>query len=252
MELLIDDIKRSICSLFEVYADEKGVQRIVTPIEYPGTSDRIVVRVRPQSDGSYRVDENGDAAMFANMADGDTESEVVKRWLEDLPENGPVSMDDDETLVVKGRDTRLIAPSIFRVAEAAQHLYALATARADRHPSDFKERLTRAVFDVATQLGLDHHENVQLPISGGLLADHVISTPTPLIVIAATGATRLLEAEVIHMQYRMQKTPGFVLAVVESQKAVGKKQFERANYYTGKTVIFDADNFKGLVKTSLS
>ncbi len=50
----------------------------------------------------------------------------------------------------------------------------------------------------------------------------------------------------------MQKTPGFVLAVVESQKAVGKKQFERANYYTGKTMIFDADNFKSLVATSLN
>ncbi|MEQ5839036.1 hypothetical protein N0A02_06225 [Paraburkholderia acidicola] len=252
MELLVDDLKRSICSLFEVHADENGVQRIVTPIEYPGTSDRIVVRVRPQPDGSYRVDENGEAAMYANMADGDTESEVVKRWIDDLSEGGPVTIDDDETLVVNGRDTRLIAPSIFRVAEAAQHLYALATTRADRHSSDLKERLTRAILDIAADLGLKHHENVQLPISGGLLADHVIDTPTPLIVIAATGATRLLEAEVIHMQYRMQKTPGFVLAVVESQKAVGKKQFERANYYTGKTVIFDDNNLKGLIATSLN
>lgn len=252
MEFLVDDIKRSICALFEVYADEKGVQRIVTPIEYPGTSDRIVVRVRPQPDGGYRVDENGEAAMYANMADGDTESEVVKRWIDDLPGSGPVTMDDDETLIVKGHDTRLIAPSIFRVAEAAQHLYALATTRADRHPSDFKERLTRAVIDIASDLGLTHRENVQLPISGGLLADHVIDTPTPLIVIAATGATRLLEAEVIHMQYRMQKTPGFILAIVESQKTVGKKQFERANYYTGKTVIFDDNNLKGLIATSLN
>jgi hypothetical protein len=252
MELLADDIKRSICSLFEVYADEKGVQRVVTPIEYPGTSDRIVVRVRPQQDGGYSVDENGDAAMYANMADGDTESEVVKRWIDDLPESGPVTMDEDETLIVKGYDTRLIAPSIFRVAEAAQHLYALATTRGERHPSDFKERLSRALLEIAAELGLKHHENVDLPISGGLLADHVLDTPTPLIVIAATGATRLLEAEVIHMQYRMQKTPGFVLAVVESQKAVGKKQFERANYYTGKTVIFDDHNLKGLVSASLN
>jgi hypothetical protein len=48
MDILVDDIKRSICSLFEVYAGEKGVQRIVTPIEYAGTSDRVVVRIRPE------------------------------------------------------------------------------------------------------------------------------------------------------------------------------------------------------------
>ncbi|ERJ35080.1 hypothetical protein L810_2224 [Burkholderia sp. AU4i] len=80
-----------------------------------------------------------------------------------------------------------------------------------------------------------------------MIADHVIDTPEPLIVVAANSAARLLEAEVIHMQYRMQKIPGFVLAVVENQKVVGKKQFERANYFTGKTVTFDDNDLKSLV-----
>ena len=83
--------------------------------------------------------------------------------------------------------------------------------------------------------------------SRGMLADHIIQSPIRLIVAAATGATRLLEAEVIHMQYRIQKKPGYVLAVVESRKAVGKKQFERANYYTGKTVIFESNDLKNLI-----
>lgn len=44
-----------------------------------------------------------------------------------------------------------------------------------------------------------------------------------------------LEAEVICMQYLYTKQRGFVLAVAESEKVVGKKQFHRANYYLGKT-----------------
>jgi hypothetical protein len=163
--------------------------------------------------------------MYANMADGDSESEAVKRWIDELPE-GSVTIDEDETLIVYGHDPRLIAPSIFRVAEAAQHLYALATSRgSDRqaHASDFKDRLAKTISEISKDLGLAHASDVELPISGGLTADHVIDTPVPLIVMAASSTTRLLEAEIVHMQYKAQKTPGFVLAVVESQKAVGKK-----------------------------
>ena len=59
-------------------------------------------------------------------------------------------------------------------------------------------------------------------------------TIPPLFVIAASSATRLLEAEVIHMQYRYTKQRGFILAVAESEKVVGKKQFHPLNYL-GKT-----------------
>ena len=64
-----------------------------------------------------------------------------------------------------------------------------------------------------------------------------LTTPRPLIVIAASSAARLLEAEVIHMQYLYTQQPGFVLAIAESEQAVGKKQFKRANFYTGKPWI---------------
>jgi len=114
------NLKQSLCSLFEVYADENGVRRVVLPIEYPGTSDNVVVRVRPQPDGSYRINENGEAALHASMADGDTESESVKRWIEDLNKCGTVSMDENEILFVTGESEQSIAHSIFRAAEAAQ------------------------------------------------------------------------------------------------------------------------------------
>ena len=60
-----------------------------------------------------------------------------------------------------------------------------------------------------------------------------------------------MEAEVIHMQYPMSRTPGFVLAVAESQKAVGIKQFNRANYYTGKTVAFNPLDFAQLLRAQV-
>ncbi len=49
------------------------------------------------------------------------------------------------------------------------------------------------------------------------------------------------------MQYRSEKKPGYVLAIAEDQQSVGKRQFERANYYTDKTVIFNPDSLRQLV-----
>lgn len=243
------NLKHAICALFEVHPDEAGVQRIVTPLEYSGSGDHVVVRVRPTSDG-YQIDENGEASLYASMADGDPSAESVLRWAQDLEGQSPVRLSDDETLQAFAYDERLIASYIFRVAESAQQLYALATSRPPRRISDFKEQVSKAVESAAASTGFSYESDVHLEISGDFVADHVISSSeSPLIIIAASGIQRLLEAEIIHMQYRAEKIPATVIAAVESQKSVGTKQYERANYYTGKTVTFNASDFGSLIKS---
>ena len=239
------DLKREICSLFEVHPDQDGVQRIVTPLEYSESGDRIVIRVRPLGDGTYRIDENGEAALYASMRGGDVDSEPVNRWVEDL--QAPVFFTEDETIAAVVADERLITPYIFRVAEAAQQLHAIATSRAERQHSDIKERVAAVVRQVSVELNVPMESEVPLPLAGAFVADHVIELRLPLIVIVATTAARLMEAELIHMQYRVQSRPGTVVAVAESQTAVTRKQFERAGYYTSKTVVFDEDAFPDLV-----
>jgi hypothetical protein len=244
------DLKRAICSLFDVYQDPDGVQRVVTPLEYSGSGDRIVVRVRPAQDG-VTIDENGEAALYASLAGGDVESEAIGRWSEELKAVSPVEYTPEETLSVFAGDDRLVAPYVFRVAEAAQQLHALATARADRKTSDFKYRVAEIVHEVAKRLNRSVASDVELPIAGGLRADHVVDLPKPMIVIAAPSAARLLEAEVIYMQYRAEQMPGLVLAIAESQIAVGRKQFERAGYYTSRTVAFSPDALQQLVSAEI-
>ncbi|GAB5098741.1 hypothetical protein [Caballeronia sp. HLA56] len=250
--MLADTLKQTICALFEVHADSNGVYRVITPLEYPGTGDRVVVRIRSRDDG-FVIDENGESCFHASMAGGDVESGAVERWSDAFAQNSPARLCDDEVIRATTIDERLLAPYVFRVAEAAQQLYGVATSRAERQGSnEFTVRLKCAIDEIASDLGLAHVSDVELPISGGLIADHVIDTPTPSIVIAATSAKRLLEGEIIHLQYRAQKMPGAVLAIAESQQAVGKIQFERANYYTWKTVVFDARNLRSLISATLN
>ncbi|MDR5810308.1 hypothetical protein [Caballeronia sp. LZ019] len=119
-------LERCIRSLFEVHADANGVQRIVTPLEYAGTGDRVVVRVRPR-DGGYVIDENGEACLSASMAGGDVASEAVARWAQALAEISPARLDDDEVIRAATNEERLVASCVFRVVEAALQLQAVAT-----------------------------------------------------------------------------------------------------------------------------
>ncbi len=249
MELTVS-LKQAICSLFDVYDDEQGVQRVVTPMEYSGSGDRIVVRIRP-SDGGYLIDENGETSLYANMAGGDAGSESVLRWAEEMEGQSPVRLGEDDTLMAVAHDQRLVPSYIFRVAESAQQMYALAVSRSTRQASKLKELVAQAVDDAARSSNVSYRSDVTLPIAGDFVADHIIDTETPLIVIAASGIQRLLEAEIIHMQFRMEKVRGTVIAAVESQKSVGTKQFERANYYTGKTVTFNPSDFGALLRSYL-
>lgn len=244
MAAITTNLKQAICSLFEVHADEDGMQRVVTPLEYPGSNDQIVIRVRPGADG-FDIDENGEAAFYASLNGGDVEAEAVERWASELA--APVRFTDDEKITAFAKNERLVAPYIFRVAAAAQQLHSIATARADRQSSDFRERIKIMVHEIASALNVGIESNVELPIAGGLKADHVLGTKKPLIIITATSPTRLLEAEVIYMQYRADEKPGYILAIAEDQQSVGKKQYERANYYTDKTVIYNPDSLRQLV-----
>lgn len=240
------NIKHAICAAFDVHEDAGGIQRVVTPMEYAGVGDKIVVRVRPFGDG-WRIDENGEAAFYASMAGADLESETVSRWLQELP--APVIFDKDETLLANTNDARLVVPYIFRVADAAQQLHAIATARTDRAADDFKAKVAKAIHEVAEANAWAIEDRKQLPIQGGFEADHYLqpNDAPPLIVVTASSNARLLEAELIYMAYRQERKPGKILAVVKSQEAVTKKQFERSGYYTDKAVVFQPGAMSALL-----
>lgn len=242
------NLKRDICSLFEVHDDEKGVQRIVTPLEYSGSGDNVVVRVRPQ-EGFFQIDENGEAAFLAALNGGNTDKEVIARWVADLADANNIKFDEDEIIHAEIKNEKLIAPYVIKVAAAAQQLYSMAVSRPERQANDFREQITEVVSSIVKSLNLAWEKDVSLPIVGDLKADHVLGQKdNPLIIVAASTTARLLEAEVIHMQYRLEDRKGYVLAIVQDQASVTKKQYERAEYFTDKTVVFNQQNLGTLLK----
>jgi len=250
---LTAELKRSLSGVFDVQ-EAGNVVRVVTPLHYRADGDQIVVRVRRAPGGGWLLDENGEAAFYASLGGANLETESMARWAEALAEHGAVSFDvEAEELTARVADDALLAPAVLRLAEAAHELYSVATAtRPERKPGDLKERVVSTAVEVAQRMKKTYSVDAELPISGGFVADVLIEDEAPLIVIAAATTPRLLEAEVAHMQYRAQGLPGFVLAVVDSNQAIPRKQVERANYYTGKTVSYAPRDLDQLIGAHLS
>lgn len=245
------DIKQRICGLFEVTETGDGGWCVVTPLQYSGSNDHVVIHIQA-TDAGWRLHDNGDAILNANLLGFDTDTDALARWVSELDEQGPVSYDaESELLCANTHHDNLLAPYLFRVAEAALGLFTTATQRSERRTSHFKTQLQEVVSSIALGLNVPMASEVELPIAGGLTADFVFEGTNPLIIVAATSTARLLEAEIIFMQYRHQKMPGFVLAIAENAQAVGRKQFDRANFYTGKTVGFDRAHLPELIKACL-
>ena len=77
--------------------------------------------------------------------------------------------------------------------------------------------------------------------SQSILVDAYLVAPRPIMIIAATTTLRLMEAEMVFLDCSRRKEPAYVLALVEDARAIGIKQYTRANYYTDKTVEFTSD-----------
>lgn len=226
---------QALCSRFTwVPTDEGG--HLVTPWRYDD-GDQVVVFARREGPG-WRLDDNGEGLLRLAMAGVDPDSERVRSRLAAFPRLLAVHLLDDGETLSATASADAVADAALAVAEASTQIQGLATLRQIRQPSDFRERVTLIVEEVARTYHAVTQRDVPVDESQSILADVYVRTPTPLIVIAASTPQRLLEAEILWLDAARRQQPAYVLATVESAQAVGLAQYTRANYYTDKTVEY--------------
>ena len=126
------DIKQRICGLFEVTRTEDGGWCVVTPMQYTGSNDHVVVYIQQTANG-WLLHDNGDAVLNANLLGFDTGTDALERWASDLNDHGPVCYDTEtELLSASTNNHNLLAPYLFRVAETALGLFAIVTQRSQQ------------------------------------------------------------------------------------------------------------------------
>lgn len=241
-------VKNSICALFKVEEDG-GVLAIETPLQNFG-NDHIVVFATPAENGKWLIDDNGDTAFSLSLAGHNVANDRFDEVAQGCCMIPEISWDADEQHFSMLVDTKDVGIASLMVATTASRLINAVTSRKDRKRGDFKERLMTILSEIVRETSLPAEFNA--PVDGDLLkADCRIETAVPTYIVAATSSERLTEAELIHSRLKVMGQLGYVIAVVESINDVGKKHYQRANYFTDKAVEYDGALFGEFMKGRL-
>lgn len=224
-------LRSYLCGAFLISEDD-GTFLVQTPFGLD-SNDSLVLRLRPEGD-SLRVDDNGETLLSLSMSGVAPDSDRV------LEIAGGIEFDEDDgSLIARSETPEKIADAVFSVVGAALRIHGACRPRLRPVPSDFRERVLAALADVANEAGVQMLTDHVVEHAGNLTVDAMLGDTQPLLVVAATSVERLMEAELIFLRRQLEKSPGFVCAVVPSAKAIGQKHFSRANYYTDKALEFD-------------
>jgi len=238
-------MKLNICKDFIVAPTEYGA-RVITPFRF-SDNDQVVVWVKKEPNG-FHIDDNGEAALRLASDNVDVDSERIQTWLEALPHILGVRWNEADESLATNADASTLEERIIAVTQAAIQLSALSALRQERGHSDFRETVVAVLAEIAQEGGFKMERDKPTDEAASFMADAWLELPKPVAVVAASTVQRLLEAEVMYLDAKSRGAPFVVLALIESVKAVGVKQYTRANYYTDKTVEFSG---KSLLKDLL-
>lgn len=245
------ELSAALCQQYRVQPTSGGLS-VITPMRYDD-GDHVVVFIS-RVNGKYQIDDNGEAALRL-MYDGiDLDGSRIGAWLQTIKEiHGVAWSDDEEHLVAFASGPEQISDCVSRIAECAAQMQAMTVLRADRSLSDFKDRVIEVLKAIQKETGIEARYDVSVDPDAQLFCDAYFLTDTPLAIVVAPNAQRLLEAELMWLNAKRLHDPLKVLAVVDDPKKVGIQQVMRANYFTDKTVAYnnmDA-SFRSLVRDAL-
>lgn len=244
------NINLDMSRLFDIsLSKDKTVTLVRTPLEFPGTNDNVVVRIR-QSRYGYVVDDGGDTDWFVTTAGSSLDTSSVRVALQHANENFGIEVNDDSVLLQRVEKENVLPWAVMRIAQTAVSLFSVATCRQERTLSEFKAELKSVLWEAAKETGFTVEENREIKGLPGQSADYSLikeATPLPVYVFAATDKARLCEAQLAFMSLRSLHSEAPVIAIAETQEKVGRKNFERAGYYTTKCLAYDKEAIPDLL-----
>lgn len=244
------EVDLSLSRLFEIsLSQDKTVTLVKTPLEFPGTNDNVVVRIR-QTRGGYVIDDGGDTDWFVTTAGSSLDTSSVRVALQQVNESFGIEINDDSVLLQRVEQESALPWAVMRIAQTAASLFSVATCRQERTLSDFKAELKSVLLEAAQESGFAVEENREIEGLPGQLADYSLTKSAlkaPVYVFAATDKARLCEAQLAFMSLQNQHSESPVIAIAETQEKVGRRNFERAGYYTTKCLAYDKGAIPDLV-----
>ena len=239
-------MKLDLCKELSVRPTANGFL-VETPFSY-FDNDRIIVFVKLQTDGTYLLTDNGEAAERLTFDGVDPASIRISEWLVESAQLHGVQWNQDEQELWMVTSEDLLAKAVFLLAESAAQLQAMTATRSSRMDSSFKDDVLRILREVSVEAGVEMRIDVPILPGKHFTVDAYFASKRPLAIVIASSRERLLEAELLWSTVKRSDDPTVVYAVVESHRAVGIKEAERAGYFTDGVFPFKDYNAQFLSK----
>jgi len=231
----------------------EGGYVVRTPFRYQD-NDSVVLVMRQHDGGRVCVSDGGDAFERLSIEGIDVDNERVQRFLSDVATLHGVHFDVDSLeLTIQGALADA-EEAVFSLAEVVLQVQALGVLRSTRAESDFRDAVMGLLRETASDMGIEMRPDATVLPGNHFTVDALLLSERPLAVVIASTTNRLLEAELLWSNVQRHGDPTRVIAVIESQKAVGLKQAERANHFTDKTLSYRdyEEGFKESLMTHVS
>ena len=229
-------MKPELCEQFGVRQTATGFL-VETPFLY-ADNDHIVIFADLQDDGRYRLSDNGEAAERLAFDGIDPALGRISQWLAECRNMRGIQWDEAEQELWMMVQERSMAAAIFTMAECAAQLQAMTALRTTRLASDLKARVIEILRDASKETGVPIKLDVPILSGNPFTVDAYFVLKRPLALIVAGTRERLLEAELIWFAAKREGDPTQIYAVVDDHRSVGRKEMQRAAYFTDKVLPF--------------
>ena len=112
-------------------SSDPAMTLVRTLLEYPGTNDNVVVRIRKTQQG-FVVDDGGDVEWFVTAGGGSLQTTVVKKVLKYCRAAFDVEMQEDGKLVLRPIDEADVNRAVVQVAQTAISVFSAAMAESEK------------------------------------------------------------------------------------------------------------------------
>jgi Domain of unknown function DUF1828 len=243
-------VKLDLCRDFQMQTTSAGFL-IRTPFRYDD-NDEVIVFADRQNNKTWVVHDNGEAALRLMFDGVDPFMGKIQTWIQS--NSAGVFWNDKETSLERHdvAEGDLVVAA-FKVAQASLQLQAMSSHRMSRSESTFRNDVLTLLADVARDAKVEAKFDATVDSKKLFTADCLFLVAKPLAIFIAPSTQRLLEAELAWSELRRLGNPMRVMAVIEDATEVGMKEFNRAQYFTDKTLSFLGyeDMFGETVKNNL-
>ena len=112
-------------------SSDPNMTLVRTLLEYPGTNDNVVVRIRKTQHGLV-VDDGGDVEWFVAAGGGSLQTTTVKKVLKDCRAAFGVEMLEGGKLVLRPIDEASVNRAVIQVAQTAISVFSAAMAESEK------------------------------------------------------------------------------------------------------------------------